>query len=124
MAMALLGSESPEAAEFAFQKGFNLNLNQAIKLAIRNPGDGEDAVGGQNVRFYAACRIADILESSNRDFQNRILDQVQDVPIITPGFIGTNSINCIFYVPNREQPRLTVAEIIQRRLSQLEGVAH
>lgn len=124
MALALLGSESPEAAEFAFQKDFKLNLNQAITLAIRNPGGGEDAVGAQNVRFYAACRIADILESSNQDFQNRILNQVQDAPIITPGFIGTNSINSIFGDPDRGQPQLTVAEIIQRRLSELEGAAH
>ena len=118
MTLTLLGSESPEAAEFAFQKDFKLNLNQAIWLATSNPA-GDDA-GGQNVRFYAACRIADILESSNRDFQDRIVNQMRDAPIITPGFIGTNSINCVFGDPNQGQPRLTVAEIIRRRLSEPE----
>lgn len=117
MALALLGSESPEAAEFAFHKDFKLNLNQAIRLAVSNPG--EDDVEGQNIRFYAACRLADLLESSNRDFQDQILSQVRNAPIITPGFIGTNSINCSFYVDGREQPRLGVAEILQHRLSEL-----
>jgi hypothetical protein len=117
MTLALLGSESPEAAEFAFQKDFKLHLNQAIRLATRDRG--QDDIEGQTVRFYAACRIADIMQSSNHDFQNKILNQVQDASIVTPTFIGTNSINFIFGDPNRGQPRVTVSEIIQRRLSEL-----
>jgi hypothetical protein len=114
MTLTLLGSESPEAAEFAYQKSFKINLDQAIRLAAANPG--EDDVEGQTVRFYAACRIADILESSNRDFQNRILNQLQDAPMVTPAFIGTNSINFIFGDPDWAHPPLPVSEIIQRRL--------
>ena len=116
MTLALLGSESSSAAEFAYQKSFKPNLHQAIKLATSNVPIGQEEVGGQNVRFYAACRIADILASSNQDFRNTILEQVQSAPIVTPGFIGTNAINYIFYIQNREQPRLRVPEIIERRL--------
>jgi len=97
-----------------------LSFNEAIRLAIKNPSNpAEDDVGAQNVRFYAACRVADLLDSSNQDFQNRVLNEVQDAPIVTPGFFGTNSINCIFYIQDREQPRLAVADIIQRRLGAL-----
>jgi hypothetical protein len=121
MTLALLGSEDAGAAEFAYQKSFNVNLHQAINLAVSNPGWEVEETSGQNVRFYAACRIADILASSNQDFRNTILEEVQSAPIVTPGFIGTNAINCAFYVDDREQPQLQVAEIIQRCLSDLEN---
>lgn len=115
MTLALLGSESAEAAEFAYQTSFHINLHQAIALATSPTKIGEENVGVQNVRFYAACRIADILALSNQDFQNIVLEQVQSAPIVTPGFIGTNSINCTFYIDDRAQPELQVTEIIQRR---------
>ncbi len=120
MTLALLGSESNEAAEFAYQESFKPDLHQATKLANSNVGTGIDEVGGQNVRFYAACRISDILVSSNQDFQNTILSQIRTAPIVTPGFMGTNAINCVFYIPGGAQPQLQVAEIIQHRLLELE----
>lgn len=120
MTLATLGSESAGAAEFAYQKSFDLNLYQAIKLAVGNTGFTIDETGAQNVRFYAACRIADILASSNQDFRNLILGKIRDAPIVTPGFIGTNSINCPFYIDGRAQPRLDVTEIVQRRLQNLD----
>jgi hypothetical protein len=120
MTLALLGSESDGAAEFAYQKCFDLNLHQAIKLAVSNTGITLDETGAQNVRFYAACRIADLLVSSNQDFRNTILNKIQNAPTITPGFFGTNALTCIFYIPNREQPRLQVAEIIRHRLLELD----
>jgi hypothetical protein len=119
MTLALLGSESDDAAEFAYQKSFDLNLHQAIKLAVSNVGMWEEETGGQNVRFYAACRVADLLASSNGDFQNTILSQVQAAPIVTPGFFGTNSITCSFYIPCHTQPVQPVAEIIRHRLLEL-----
>jgi hypothetical protein len=118
LTLTLLGSESPKAAEFAYQNSFKLNLDQAVELAIRNPR--ENHVEGQIVRFYAACRIADLLQSSNRDVQGRILNRVHDAPMVAPAFIGTNSINHFFGDPNRGHPPLQVADIIQRRLSELE----
>ncbi|HTR40656.1 MAG TPA: hypothetical protein VMH87_03495 [Pseudomonadales bacterium] len=121
MTLALLGSESSEAAEFAYQKSFKPNLHQAINLAVSSPGWEVEETSGQNVRFYAACRIADILASSNPDFQNTTLEKVQNASIVTAGFFGTNSINGNFFVPNRTQPELSVADIIRIRLMELEN---
>ena len=121
MTLALLGSESSEAAEFAYQKSFNVNLHQAINLAVSKVGWEVEETSGQNVRFYAACRIADILASSNQDFRNTIFGEVQNAPIVMAGFFGTNSINGNFFIPNRTQPELPVADIIRLRLLELEN---
>ena len=72
-----------------------------------------------NVRFYAACRVADILATNEEFMVRQILKQVDDAPIIETQFIGGNKLNATFYVPGRAQPHLSVRSVIEQRLLEL-----
>jgi hypothetical protein len=64
-----LDSESSRTAEYAYRHFFEVkDLNQAVALAIdRNQWD--------NVRFYAACRVADILiTNENRSTERGVFE--------------------------------------------------
>jgi cell division protein FtsB len=113
-----LDSEFDGAAEYAYR---NLlpekvrSADDALRLAM-------DSHQIQNVRFYAACFAADLLATNDDTTVQIALKKVENAPIVTPGFFGTNAINFTFYVPGYAQPRLSVREVIMRRLEYVRGL--
>ena len=107
--LTLLDSESDHVAEKTYETKFKSSintLNSAIDLAIgkRQP---------PNVRFYASCRIADLLVNSNEATTQGVLKQVEHASIIETQFFGGNRLTQDFYVPGHVQARVSVREIVR-----------
>jgi len=67
----------------------------------------------QNVRFYAACLLADELPTSDGVKKKILLLILDGTPDIRAVFFSTNEVNCAFFAPTRA---LSPADVINRRL--------
>jgi hypothetical protein len=91
---------------------FTPSLSEAVNL-IKN---GE--LGG-NVRFYAACRVADLLKTeTNTNVKAQVLKDVENAPAIDTEFFGTNELNFKLYTPYHEQVHISPKSLIERRLEE------
>ena len=50
-----------------------------------------------------------------------LLKRTDNAPVIQTQFIGGNSLTAEFYFPGRSQPRISIREIVQRRLQHLRS---
>ena len=71
--LSSLGSESANVAENAY-RNFDINLDQALRIVKHQIQHNIEA---ENIRFYAACRIADLLSSNSDDEKLRVLKEVE-----------------------------------------------
>lgn len=107
-AITSLDSENNIYAEAVYETSFDTDLEETIRLASDKNQTG-------NVRFYAGCRIADIL-ATNRMAYGTVLERVAGIPGFRTGFGGTNHLTCGFFTPNYTEGPFTVREIVDRRL--------
>jgi hypothetical protein len=105
-----LDSEEDDVAEAAYHNYFDMGLNKAVSLAMSDHQRG-------NVRFYAACRIADLLVTNDDRTKADILERVDDAPAFNTDFFGTNSLTSGFFIPGHVEGPFTVREIIERHLA-------
>ncbi|MBW8865166.1 MAG: hypothetical protein JF609_09650 [Verrucomicrobia bacterium] len=115
--LVLLDSEDAQTAERTYNKGFKTEVNtleNAVELAI-------DSHNPPNVRFYASCLIADMLSANTNLDQGVLFNKVGGAPIIETQFIGGNSLTDEFVTPGHQQARLSVRELIERRLLYLKN---
>lgn len=108
-AITYLDTEDDGMAERVYKTIFDVDLNRAIRLALDNRQTG-------NVRFYASCRIADLLIPSDGQTRSNVLDDVSSATAFGTDFFGTNSLTVGFFTPNYHEGPFTVREIIERRL--------
>jgi hypothetical protein len=111
-AVTSLDSENNIYAEVVYNSCFDIDLEQTIQLAIDKRQSG-------NVRFYASCRVADIL-ATNGTLKVGVFERIADTPAFRTGFGGTNDLTCGFFTPNYAEGPFTVREIIAKRLRQKE----
>jgi hypothetical protein len=107
--LTALDSEWRGVAEYAYVHNFDAELDQSIDLLVWSRRE--------NIRFYAACRVADLLVLQNETTASNVLSELENAPLVTPEFHGTNSINGIFYT-GMFQPRLRVDDLIRQRMEQ------
>ena len=107
--LTALDSEWGGVAEYAYLHNFDAELNQSIELAVRSRSE--------NIRFYAACRIADLLALQDETTVSYELSELEHAPLVAPEFHGTNNINGVFYT-GMLQPRLRLDDLIRRRMEQ------
>ena len=101
-----LDAEDPKTAEYAYWRLFSVDLDEAIRLAI-------DDRRWQTVRFYAACRAGELLGAKNDEGSLReTMKRVEDAPLITPVFFGTNAINNGLFVPGTIAGPYRVSDVI------------
>jgi hypothetical protein len=115
--LAMLDSESSRFAERIYEERFKkevLTINQAVGLAV-------DKSEAPNVRFYAACLVADLLATRDENTIVNTLQSVEDAPTIDTQFFGGNKLTDLFYVPGHDQVHLPVRNIIERRLRELNN---
>jgi hypothetical protein len=108
-AITSLDAENNVFADVVYNELFDVNLNTAIKIAI------DDKLGG-NVRFYASCRIADILAANDDYIRAVTFQKVANAHEFRTGFGGTNELTCGFFRPNYAEGPFTVSKIIETRL--------
>jgi hypothetical protein len=108
-AITLLDTEDDKLAEAAYRNLFDVSLTRAVSLAINEHLEG-------NVRFYASCRIADLLSSADEHTKSSVLDRVANSPPFQTDFFRTNQLTCGFFVPGYAEGPFNVSEIIVRRL--------
>ena len=105
-----LDGEDDTVAEWAYYTHFKTDsLDRCMELAM-NHGESE------NVRFYAACRMADILSSRDDKFVNSFLDDLDSWIWIHPLFFGTNGINGQFFVTGTIAGPYNVKKLVLQRL--------
>jgi hypothetical protein len=110
--LIILNSESDDAAEMAYERLFKrqvTTVDRAVDLAI-------DTGEAPNVRFYAACLVADLLTNASSNEVDRVLIRVENAPRIEPGFMGGNRLTDQFYIPGHVPPSLSVKTIVTTRL--------
>ncbi len=114
--LTFLDSEDAALAEITYRKAFQpaATVEQAIGLAV----DGHLA---PNVRFYAASLIAEKSSKLGDSELEDLLKRTDNAPVIQTQFIGGNSLTAEFYFPGRSQPRISIREIVQRRLQHLRS---
>jgi hypothetical protein len=112
--LVLLGSESAGVAEIVYTNRFRneRTLEDAVRLCI-------DKHQPPNVRFYAACLVADNLATNKEKSELEILQRIDKAPTIETQFIGGNGLTEKFYVPGHAQPHLTAREIVEQRLQDI-----
>lgn len=108
-AITSLDDEDDKFAQAVYRSSFDIGLDKAIKLAVDPDESG-------NVRFYASCRVADLLVTNDDHMKSAILDRVKDTPDFETGFFSTNQLTCGFFTPNYAEGPFTVSEIITKRL--------
>jgi hypothetical protein len=113
-AITSLDSEDDQVAEAVYETAFNVDLDHAVRIAINKSQPG-------NVRFYASCRIADLLDKENDRVKAAVLDEVATASEFRTGFFGTNQLTCGFFIPNYAEGPFTVSGIIRRRLKILSA---
>ena len=107
-AITSFDSENNIYAEFVYNTYFDTDLEQTVQLVNDKSQSG-------NVRFYASCRIADIL-ATNGASKTDVLQGIANIAGFRTGFGGTNDLTCGFFTPNYAEGPFTVREIIERRL--------
>jgi hypothetical protein len=111
-AITSLDTEDDRRAERVYMTIFDIDLKDAIKIAV------DQGVSG-NVRFYASCRIADLV-ASNSDYPKlELLKSITNAPPFETGFFGTNRLTADVFRPNYQEGPFTVAGVIAKRLSML-----
>ena len=108
-AITSLDTEDDALAEVVYKTYFDVDLHHAVKLAIDKSQTG-------NVRFYASCRIADLLRANNDKTRGLVLRSVRGAPDFRTGFFGTNDLTCGLFTPNYAEGPFTVSGIIEKRL--------
>jgi hypothetical protein len=88
-----------------------MDLDHTIKLAVQEHQSG-------NVRFYACCRIADLLATNTDAVANRTLNAVAGASSFTTDFFGTNRFTTGFFTPGYREGPFQVREVIERRLTE------
>src|SRR5579859_4123198 len=82
-----LDAEDIRTEEWAYNNLFQPdNIDACIKL-LKNQAELP------NVRFYAACKLGELLAKSSESDQSYALFHIALAPSVTPTFFGTNSIN-------------------------------
>ena len=114
LALEALESESEQVAELSYKTIFKPDLRQSVKLI-------DDQRVEANVRFYAACRVADLLRTKDTMTQAKIFKDVENAPSIETEFFGTNDLNYKLFVPDHNQVHMSAQQIIEQRL---EDLAH
>jgi hypothetical protein len=113
LTLTLLNSENEQVAESAYVNLFaqEVDLDKAVRLAVNvNPQE-------PNLRFYATCRIADILATNSNGLAlESVKKSVENAPIIVTDFFGTNELNYTLYTPGRDQLHISVADLIEKRM--------
>ncbi len=109
-----LDSEDDSVAAGVYKALFDLNLNDVIKLATDKRQSG-------NVRFYASCRVADLLVAEGNDTRAGIYQRIKDAPSFRTSFFGTNQLTCGFFTPGYAEGPFTVSGIVAKRLRIIEG---
>jgi hypothetical protein len=116
--LACLNSEDDRTAENVYWNSFTqeVDLDQAVHLvAYENPHEPNP-----NLRFYAACRIADILATNNdQSVIEDTLKEIENAPTIQTGFFGTNGLNYKLYIPGREQLHISARSLIEQRIKDI-----
>jgi hypothetical protein len=107
--VTLLDAENNTLAEAAYKNLFDVDLGQAVDLAVNKHQP-------DNVRFYACCRIADLLTTNNENTAQSVFIKVANAPAIVPYFFGTNHLTYGFFTPGYSEGPFSVREIIERRL--------
>ena len=113
--LTLLDTESAGVAEIAYEERFKREvktLDEAVRLAVNKHR-------APNVRFYAACLVAERLFISDELVVTDTLKRVDVAPMIDAQFIGGNRLTARFYAQGRAQPHLTVRQVIEQRLLDL-----
>jgi hypothetical protein len=115
--LVLLGSESSGVAErtyFTRLKEQVTTLDRAVRLAVTRRNE-------PNVRFYACCLIADMLQTNTSAAAEAVLKRVENADAIQTQFFGGNRLTDGFYVPGHAQVDLPVREIVERRIRMLRN---
>jgi hypothetical protein len=106
-----LDSENANTAALTYHGTFQaVTLPEALNLATNQQE-------WDNVRFYAACHVADILATNSSYAIKDVLDQVKGAPKIKPIFFGKNDVNASFFVSGMSYGPFSVTEIIEKRLN-------
>jgi hypothetical protein len=115
--LVLLGSESSQVAERTYVGRFKVEVttvDRAVRLAVSRHQE-------PNVRFYACCLIADMLQTNNSAGAEAVLKRVEDADVIQTQFFGGNTLTEGFYVPGHAQVGLPAREIVERRMRMLRA---
>jgi hypothetical protein len=105
-----LDAEDSAIAEWAYQHIFELrNIDEGMKLAMNKKE-------WQTVRFYAACRVADILATNDDQAVDLFLGRIRGGDPIAPCFFGTNAINSEFFITGHIAGPYDVKDLIVRRI--------
>ncbi len=118
--LTLLGSESSQVAERAYENRFRaevVTLDKAVSLAVAKHEE-------PNIRFYASCLVADLLATKDDYVIAQTLNKVDGAPIIETEFFDGNRLTEKFYVPGRAQPQLSVRKIVEQRLQDIHKTGH
>ncbi len=108
-----LDAEDARTAEYAYRNLFtSRNLHGVLRLAT-------DESQFSNVRFYAACRAAEILATYPESTRSLVLTRLKDSAPIRPIFFGTNDINYTFFTPGLSYGPFSVREVIEHRAERL-----
>jgi hypothetical protein len=105
----LLDSENDDVAEFAYHNLFNCDFDKSINVAA-NGGEAD------NIRFYAACHVADLLAHMDEQTRSAALMRTEAAPLIKPQFFFTNTITYRFINPGYQEGPFYVSDIVKRRL--------
>lgn len=111
-AIAMLGSERDQTAEYAYQNNFRVSLRDALSIAQNDSYSG-------NVRFYAAFRAADLLATADDRLVSEALNRVESAPAFQTGFFGWNGLTRGYFQPGYQEGPYEVGDLIRRRLQNL-----
>jgi hypothetical protein len=104
-----LDAENDLFAERIYYTRFNVDLKTAVSIATDENEPG-------NVRFYASCRIADLISINNESVKAEVLKRTSGPLSFRTDFFNTNRLTSGFFVPCHEEGPFTVNEIIKKRL--------
>jgi hypothetical protein len=104
-----LDTEDDISAERIYRTYFDLDLDRVVKIAADNSEAG-------NVRFYASCRIADLIATNRARLRRSILEKTSSASPFKTGFFRTNSLTSGFITPGYQEGPFTVNGIVERRL--------
>jgi len=108
-ALYSIDAEDPKTAEFAYESLLKIpDIDMGLALAV-------DPRQWDTVRFYASCKVADMLVTKNRAALKAALSRTAAAKPVSPVFYGTNAINEIFW--STTPGPYSVGEIIQKRLT-------
>jgi hypothetical protein len=109
-----LDAEDPHTAQIAYENLFQISdVADGVALAYDSHQIG-------TVRFYAACKVADILATNDEPVVANTLARIDETKLISAFFYGTNALNQMFFVSGMPTGPHSVKEIIQKRLFQLK----